>query len=110
MKLALAAGTLLGVTLTIAACTTETVVKSAPAPEADAAAPVEETPDAADAALPPPARPKAPTVTTSGGPVLKTPKLLVAKFGDEPLAPAIETFAKTIGATDYWKDVTSEYG
>jgi hypothetical protein len=110
MKLVLAAGSLLGVVLTIAACTEETIVKRAPASEANAAAPAEELPDASDAALSPPARPKAPAVTSAGGPVLKAPKLLLATFGDEPLAPALETFAKTIGATPYWKDVTSEYG
>lgn len=84
-------------------------MRSAPAaPEADAAPHVEETPAAGDADAAPP-RPTAPTIMSAGGVVLKTPKLLVATFGDEPVAPALETFAKTIGATPYWKDVTSEY-
>ena len=57
-----------------------------------------------------PVRLGAPRIVSAGGPVLAHPKLVVATFGDEPFAAQLETFARTIGATPYWKDTTAEYG
>jgi hypothetical protein len=82
---------------------------AAPASDPGAAPPVVDEPDAAPPVVVVP-RPAAPQVVSAGGPVLTTPKLAVVTFDDEPFAAQLETYAKTIGATSYWKAVTSEYG
>jgi hypothetical protein len=52
----------------------------------------------------------APSVTNAGGSVLASPKIVVVTFGNDPLAPAIETFAQSIGKSAYWSATTAEYG
>ncbi|HEY2370437.1 MAG TPA: hypothetical protein VGH87_28770, partial [Polyangiaceae bacterium] len=44
----------------------------------------------------------APSVANAGGSVLASPKLVVVTFGNDPLAPAIESFAQSIGKSAYW--------
>jgi hypothetical protein len=91
----------------------------APAPAATEPAPVE----------PPPAAPAAPVLdhgapsTTypafppamgqlrhNGGAVLKNPVIITVTWPGDDKADQLETLGDTIGAGDYWKDVTSEYG
>lgn len=74
------------------------------------------TPDAGveasapEAGFTPAEHPAAPIVTSSGGSVLASPKVVVVTFSNEPFASQLETFAQTLGATAYWSSTTSEYG
>jgi hypothetical protein len=56
--------------------------------------------------------PEAPQVTSPGGPVIATPKLVPVFFaGDDPaIVTALTDFADEVGATAYWTATTSEYG
>ena len=94
-----------------AACSSSTdspATSSSPTTPPDATPDAGNVADASDAAAPAP--PLAPQVVSAGGPVLKTPRIVLATFGAEELTPQLETFAKGIGATTYWRAVTSEYG
>lgn len=51
-----------------------------------------------------------PIVTSSGGPVLKTPRIVPIFFADDPLADDLERFVMTVGCTDYWREAVGEYG
>lgn len=63
-----------------------------------------------DAGFTPAQHPAAPIITSSGGSVLATPKVVVVTFSGDPLASQLETFAQTLGPTAYWSATTSEYG
>lgn len=54
----------------------------------------------------------APQVINTGGPVLVAPKIVPIVFAnDDPTIKAqIEDFTTSIGASEYWKAATSEYG
>lgn len=54
--------------------------------------------------------PPAPTVASSGGSVLSSPKVVIVTFGNDPLAPQMESFAQSLGQSAYWTAVTGEYG
>ncbi|MFO0614970.1 MAG: hypothetical protein U0414_20440 [Polyangiaceae bacterium] len=56
--------------------------------------------------------PAAPTVVDFGGKVLTTPKIVPIYFSNDTPAmkAAIVDFTNSVGATDYWKAATSEYG
>jgi hypothetical protein len=54
--------------------------------------------------------PDAPQVVSLGGPVMNTPQAVAITFPDEALADDIEKFVSTLGATDYWSQIGSEYG
>lgn len=56
------------------------------------------------------AHPAAPTVASSGGSVLTSPKVVIVTFANDPLAPQIEAFAQSLGASAYWSATTGEYG
>jgi hypothetical protein len=66
--------------------------------------------DAGPDAFAPAPHADAPTVENAGGVVLANPKLVVVTFSNDPLAPQIESFAQSIGASAYWSATTSEYG
>ena len=83
---------------------------AAPPPSADLAPALGQDEDGGADAAQASARLSAPRIVSAGGPVLTAPRLVVVTFGDEPFAAELETFAKSIGTSDYWKDTTSEYG
>ena len=58
----------------------------------------------------PAAHPSQPEIMTYGGSVLATPKVVPIVFASDPLKTQIEDFAKKVGASDYWKAITAEYG
>jgi len=49
-------------------------------------------------------------VNQAGGQIIKTPKVVVMFFPGYVYKTKLETFAKTVGATDYWKSAVSEWG
>jgi hypothetical protein len=49
-------------------------------------------------------------VNVMGGPVMTAPHLVAVTFDGDPMRDDIEAFVGTIGATDYWKATTLEYG
>jgi hypothetical protein len=51
-----------------------------------------------------------PRVLDFEGGVLVTPKLVAVTFLGDPYAPELGAFTQAIGASQYWKAVTSEYG
>ncbi len=51
-----------------------------------------------------------PHVVSSGGPVLAHPQVVPITYLGDPLADQIEDFASSLGCTDYWRQVASEYG
>ena len=53
-----------------------------------------------------------PQLTTNGGDVLKTPVVVSVTFPSEDPThvTAYESFADTLGKSDYWKQIVSEYG
>ena len=51
-----------------------------------------------------------PELSNNGGDVLSTPVVVTVTFPGEPLADKYEAFGDALGATDYWKQITSEYG
>jgi len=53
-----------------------------------------------------------PQVVSAGGPVMKAPKIVPVIFAnDDATSPAkLEDFVNKVGATDYWKAATAEYG
>lgn len=73
------------------------------------------TPDAADANVAPyPAELPTdfPQVVSGGGPVMATPKIVPVLFAvdDATTKTSIADFVKKVGATEYWKAATTEYG
>jgi hypothetical protein len=54
--------------------------------------------------------PDAPQVVSLGGPVMSAPQAVAITFPDDALVDDIEKFVQTLGATDYWSQVGSEYG
>lgn len=88
-------------------------------------APVEPAPPPPPAAIEPPAAPLdhgAPSTTYpaftpamgqlahNGGSVLKNPVIVTVTWPGDTQADDLENFGDTIGAGQYWKEVTSEYG
>jgi hypothetical protein len=49
-------------------------------------------------------------IATGGGAVLTHPVIITVTFPNDTQATDLETFGDTIGAGDYWKALTSEYG
>jgi hypothetical protein len=63
------------------------------------------------AATYPAAHPAMPRAVSSNGPVMTAPKIVAISFPGDSLQPSIDTFvAQLLGATDYWKGATAEYG
>ncbi len=58
----------------------------------------------------PAAHPATPKVTSYGGPVLKTPRIVPMIFSGDAYANDIKTFTQKIGGSAYWKAATTEYG
>jgi hypothetical protein len=56
------------------------------------------------------AHPDPPQIVDLGGPVMATPSFTSITFPGDPLVADLDKFVATIGATQYWKTVTSEYG
>ena len=52
----------------------------------------------------------APTVSTRGGPILGSPRIVPITFQGDPYADEIGTFAYALARSAYWSDATSEYG
>jgi len=75
-----------------------------PAPDAGVEA------SAPEAGFSPAEHPPAPIITSSGGSVLASPKVVVVTFSNEPFASDLETFAQTLGSSSYWAATTGEYG
>ena len=112
--LSLASLSLLSIGASFAACTSETIVREAPAPAPTATeAPDagELPPDAGTDATPPKPRPPVtfPQVLSRGGPTIKTPKVVPIIFGGDPLTSDITSFTAKIGASQYWKTLGAEY-
>ncbi|MEO8878222.1 MAG: hypothetical protein ABI461_21695 [Polyangiaceae bacterium] len=51
-----------------------------------------------------------PQLTSSGGPVLRDPRIVPITYVGDTLADQIEDFSGSIGCTDYWRQTTAEYG
>jgi len=51
-----------------------------------------------------------PQLASAGGPVLHNPRIVPVTYAGDELADQIEDFVGSIGCTDYWRQVTSEYG
>jgi hypothetical protein len=51
-----------------------------------------------------------PQIVSYGGPVLTHPSIIPITYLGDPLADQIEDFVGSIGCTDYWRSVVSEYG
>jgi hypothetical protein len=49
-------------------------------------------------------------VNRSGGPVVAEPRLIAVTFDGDAARADLETFISTIGATDYWRHTSAEYG
>jgi hypothetical protein len=92
-----------------AATTTSTTVTSTTSGIVDAGPDVDngKPSDVYPAPHPPP-----PEVVTYGGPVLAAPKFVPVFFSNDDAATvaSMKDFASKIGATEYWKAATSEYG
>jgi len=59
----------------------------------------------------PASHPPMPQVQNLGGPVMKSPKLVIITFAGDPLAPSIDDFvAKVAASATYWSGTTAEYG
>lgn len=113
----LALGSVALVTLSlfsVGACTTETIIKAAEAPDAGPA----EEPDAGedprdaatDAAPPKPKKPLSfPHVLSRGGPTIANPKVVPIVFPGDPFKANITSFTQKIAASDYWKTQAAEY-
>jgi len=75
-----------------------------------------------DTATPPPAdhgapsdkypafKPEVPELQNNGGDVLTSPIIVTVTFPGETNADTYEAFGDKIGASSYWKEITSEYG
>jgi hypothetical protein len=72
------------------------------------------TPDAMDPGTPsttyPAFTPYIGQLANQGGPVLKKPEIVTVTWNSDPNAATFEQFGDVIGASQYWKAVTSEYG
>jgi len=55
-------------------------------------------------------KPEMPTLQGSSAAVLTAPKIVTVTWDTDPNVTQLEAFSDTIGNTDYWKAVTSEYG
>ncbi len=65
----------------------------------------------APAAVPFPAwKPEVPTLALQGGEVLTAPKFQLVRYASDPGTAPATTLLQKIGASDYWKQTTSEYG
>jgi hypothetical protein len=67
-------------------------------------------PGAAASGFKPAFTPNMPRMVNTGGPVLSHPDIVTVTFANDPNAPLFESMADAIGATDYWRQITSEYG
>ncbi len=106
-------------TLLLAACSVTATQSAAPGPGPadDGGPPVDTTADAgpdvdngAPSTVYPAPHPALPQMTSAGGSVLKTPRIVPVYFAADPLATQIGTFLEALGPSDYWKATTSEYG
>ncbi|MDB4936404.1 MAG: hypothetical protein JWP87_3376 [Labilithrix sp.] len=98
-----------------------TTEEPAPAPPAVAEAPAPVEPPAAEPPAPvldhgapstkyPAFPPAMGQLKQNGGSVLKNPVIITVTWPGDDKAADLETLGDTIGAGQYWKDVTSEYG
>ncbi|HEY8079898.1 MAG TPA: hypothetical protein VIF62_37460 [Labilithrix sp.] len=66
------------------------------------------------AAPPPPAKPayvpSFPTVSSRGGPVIASPRVVPIVFKGDTMESDIDTFTKKLAASSYWTGVATEYG
>jgi hypothetical protein len=75
------------------------------------AAPPTVLPVAPPAPVPYPApHPAMPEVVSLGGKVLTAPRFVVVTYDGDPFRDELESFAAAIGRSQYWQDVTAEYG
>ncbi|MEO7096403.1 MAG: hypothetical protein ABI175_24300 [Polyangiales bacterium] len=49
-------------------------------------------------------------VNQAGGAILETPKVYLTYYGAYEFATEMQTFAKNVGATKYWKEAVGEWG
>jgi hypothetical protein len=54
--------------------------------------------------------PSMPRMVNTGGPILSHPDIVTVTFANDPNAALFESIGDAIGATDYWRQITSEYG
>ncbi len=57
-----------------------------------------------------PAIPPAPQVLDLGGPRLTRPTVIPVTYAGDELADEVEDFVASVGCSDYWHSVTTEYG
>lgn len=67
-------------------------------------------PDAATVTNPPPSNVTPPQIVSYGGRVLSTPRIVPIFYPNDAYAAQLTTLAGKLGASDYWKQATSEYG
>ncbi len=83
-------------------------------PTDDTTAPAEDTAAPADTGGPsetyPAFKPDQPMLQNNGGNVLTAPVIVTITFPGDTNAANYEDFGDKIGATDYWKQITAEYG
>ncbi|MGZ3451071.1 MAG: hypothetical protein ACXWUG_22410 [Polyangiales bacterium] len=118
-------GTLALLALTAAACngkTTETPTPSvvtdpnSPPVSDNGAAPIDPGKVAGPIVNPPPSEtypaytPEVPQLRNNGGDVLKNPEIVTITWPGETNADTFEAFGDSIGSSEYWKTLVSEYG
>ncbi len=54
--------------------------------------------------------PRAPQVVTLGGPTLSMPVFISITFPGDDMRDQVEDFVDSVGCTDYWRAVASDYG
>ncbi|CAN5316402.1 hypothetical protein BH09MYX1_BH09MYX1_04660 [soil metagenome] len=59
---------------------------------------------------PPPPFPRPPQVKFSGGPLLHRPTIIPMTFDGDDMRDEIEDFVASIGCSDYWRTVMTDYG
>lgn len=93
-------------------CSEEIIKVAPPAPTPEADSGPGEIPDAgeADADAGPPVKATFPEVLSRGGPVQKTPKVLPIVFPGDPMKTQITQFTQKIATSNYWKEISPEYG
>ena len=64
--------------------------------------------DGGDTDAQPPLGP--PRLASYGGPVMHNPRIVPITYAGDFLADEIEDFVDSVGCTDYWRSVVSEYG
>ncbi|MDB4946256.1 MAG: hypothetical protein JWP97_5790 [Labilithrix sp.] len=101
---------------TFAACSSETIYKTVPAPavtpEEDASG--TEEPDAGLEIDSSPPKPKPgitfPSVLSRGGSTIKAPKIVPITFAGDPMIANITSFTQKIASSTYWSTLGAEYG